>query len=310
MRAFNAEQVAERLDYPSLVEVIDGGFRADVIIPPRHYHTLTVEGGRDATFLLMPAWSADFVGLKTVVVVPENAARKLPTVQAGYQLMDRETGQLLALVDGDELTARRTASASALASRYLSRPDASRLTMVGTGVLALHLIAAHVTQRPIEEVVIWGRNPSKAEALVEKMEGHKLSVRAVSDLEAAVNGADIISCATLAVDPLIKGDWLKPGQHLDLVGAFTPEMREVDDTAIARAEIYIDTDDAKSTAGEICDPLARSVISEADILGTLYDLAGGRVVSPRSGPEAITLFKSAGSALEDLAAAVLVYERA
>ena len=117
MRTFNAEQVAERLDYPSLVDVIDGGFRADIIIPPRHYHTLTVEGGRDATFLLMPAWSADFVGLKTVIVAPENAARKLPTVQAGYQLMDRETGQLLALVDGDELTARRTASASALASR-------------------------------------------------------------------------------------------------------------------------------------------------------------------------------------------------
>ena len=165
----------------------------------------------------------------------------------GEQHLDG-AGQLLALVDGDELTARRTASASALASRYLSRPDASRLTMVGTGVLALHLIAAHVTQRPIEEVVIWGRNPSKAEALVEKVEGHKLSVRAVSDLEAAVNGADIISCATLAVDPLIKGDWLKPGQHLDLVGAFTPEMREVDDTAIARTEIYIDTDDAKTTA--------------------------------------------------------------
>ena len=104
MRVFNAEQVAERLDYPSLVDVIDDSFRADVIIPPRHYHTLPVEGGRDVTFLLMPAWSADFVGLKSVIVAPENAAKKLPTVQAGYQLMDRETGQLLALVDGDELS--------------------------------------------------------------------------------------------------------------------------------------------------------------------------------------------------------------
>lgn len=313
MLSFSAAEVAERLDYPSLTDALDAGFRADTTIPPRHHHTVPDAGaasGRDATLLLMPAWDARFIGLKTVVVAPENAAKGLPAVQAGYQLMDRETGQLLALLDGAELTARRTACASALASRYLSRPDSRRLAMVGTGVLAPHLIRAHAAARPIAEVAIWGRNAEKAKALAIELSGSGLAVRAEPDLAAAVGGADIVSCATLAESPLIDGNWLEPGQHLDLVGAFTPEMREADDTALRRADIYIDTEDAMESAGEICDPLARGVISKADILGTLFDLARGRVALPRAGADAITLFKSAGTAVEDLAAAALVYGRA
>jgi alanine dehydrogenase len=309
VRAFSAEEVAQRLDYVSLTNAIDDAFRADITIPPRHHHTIPVEGGRDSTLLLMPAWSETFLGLKTVVVAPENTAKNMAAVQAGYQLMDRETGQLLALMDGAELTARRTACASALASRYLSRPDAHRLTMVGTGVLAPHLIAAHASQRPIDEVIIWGRNVDKACVLAAELDTPEMTVRAEANLQTAVHEAEIISCATLATEPLIDGTWLQPGQHLDLVGAFTPEMREADDRAIAMAEVYVDTPDAMVSAGEICNPLARGVITEADILGTLYDLAGGIVSQPRSGPEAVTLFKSAGTAVEDLAAAMLVYAR-
>jgi alanine dehydrogenase len=310
VRTFSAAEVAERLDYPSLIDVLEDGFRADITIPPRHHHTIPVDSGRDATLLLMPAWCPQFVGLKTVIVAPENAGKALPAVQAGYQLMDRETGQLLALMDGPELTARRTAGASALASRYLSRPDCKRLTVVGTGVLAPHLIRAHAAERPISEVVIWGRNPDKAEAVAMAFDEAGLSLRVEPDLQAAVAGADIISCATLSSAPLIDGHWLEAGQHLDLVGAFTPEMREADDTALLRADIYVDTSDALSSAGEICDPLARGVISESDILGTLFDLAGGEITNPRPGPDSITLFKSAGTAVEDIAAAALVYARA
>ncbi len=310
VRTFSAAEVAERLDYPSLIDVLEDGFRAEITIPPRHHHTVPVEGGRDATLLLMPAWCPRFVGLKTVIVAPENADKALPAVQAGYQLMDRETGRLLALMDGAELTARRTAGASALASRYLSRHDSKRLTMVGTGVLAPHLIQAHAAERPISDVTIWGRNPEKAQALAAQLDGADFSAKAESDLQTAIGGADIISCATLSASPLIDGHWLEAGQHLDLVGAFTPEMREADDTALKRADIFIDTKDAITSAGEICDPLARGVISENDILGTLFDLAGGRIDNPRAGPDAITLFKSAGTAVEDIAAAALVYGRA
>jgi len=310
VRTFDAQEVAGRLDYPSLVDALDAAFRADVTIPPRHHHTVPVADGRDATMLLMPAWDARFVGLKTVLVVPGNADKGLPAVQAGYQLSDRETGVLLALLDGAELTARRTACASALAARYLARPDASALTMVGTGVLAPHLIRAHASQRPIERVTIWGRNSEKAAAIADTLADDGFRINVETELRAAVEGADIISCATLATAPLIDGAWLEAGQHVDLVGAFTPEMREADDAVLRRAEIFIDTPDAIQTAGEICDPLSRGVISEADIRGTLFDLAAGRIETPRSGTEAVTLFKSAGTALEDLAAAELVYARA
>ena len=182
--------------------------------------------------------------------------------------------------------------------------------MVGTGVLAPHLVAAHASQRPIETVTIWGRDPKKAAQVAACLVHDGMSAKAEPDLATAVQLADIVSCATLATEPLIDGDWLRAGQHLDLVGAFTPEMREVDDRALMRAAIFIDTPDALKTAGEICDPLARGIISEADIKGTLFDLAAGRVDVPRTGPDAITLFKSAGTALEDLAAAELVYARA
>ena len=310
MLSFDAGEVADRLDYASLIDALDEAFRGDTTIPPRHHHTVPVEQGRDSTLLLMPAWNDRFIGLKTVVVAPDNADRGLPAVQAGYQLMSRETGELLALLDGAELTARRTASASALASRYLSRPDSNRLTMVGTGVLAPHLIRAHAASRPISSVTIWGRNPSKADSLVRSLSDTGLDLQSEADLEAAVGDADIISCATLSEAPLIDGNWLRPGQHVDLVGAFTPEMREVDDTAITRSEIFVDTQDAIVTAGEICDPIARGVIERGDVLGTLYDLAGGGVAQPRRDDRAITLFKSAGTALEDLAAAALVYGRA
>ncbi|MBM09506.1 MAG: ornithine cyclodeaminase [Magnetovibrio sp.] len=310
MVSFHAREVAERLDYSSLIDALEEGFRGDINIPSRHHHVLPAVGKRDATMLLMPAWNSNFVGLKTVVVEPENTKRGLPAVQANYQLMDRETGKLLAYIDGAELTARRTASASALASRYLSRPDARCLAMVGTGVLAPHLIRAHATQRTIDEVVIWGRDIDKAQQVVEKMMGSAYTVRAEAVLEKAVGSADIISCATLTTVPLIAGNWITPGQHLDLVGAFTPEMREVDDKVISVAEVYIDTEDVKHSVGEIKDPLECGIIGEEHILGTLADLAAGRVDRPRSSSSAVTLFKSAGTALEDLIAASLVYSRA
>ena len=309
MRVLEARDLSQVLDYAALVDALDAAFRGDATVPPRHHHTVPVADGRDATLLLMPAWDANYLGIKTATVMPENGALDLPGVHANYQLLDRRTGTMLALLDGAELTARRTAAASALASRYLSRPEAARLLVVGTGTLAPHLICAHASQRALTHVQVWGRRLGRAASVADGVDLPGVTVEAVADLESAVVGADIISCATLSIDPLIHGDWMCPGQHLDLVGGFTPQMREADDTAIAKARVFVDTDDAVQTAGDICDPLIRGVITDADILGTLFTLARGEAPAARPTGNEITFFKSAGTAIEDLAGAVLAYER-
>ena len=309
MRVLGARDLSQVLDYAALVDALDAAFRGDATVPPRHHHTVPVADGRDATLLLMPAWDANYLGIKTATVMPENGTLDLPGVHANYQLLDRRTGAMLALFDGVELTARRTAAASALASRYLSRPEAARLLVVGTGTLAPHLICAHASQRALTHVQVWGRRLGRAASVADGVDLPGVTVEAVADLESAVVGADIISCATLSIDPLIHGDWMCPGQHLDLVGGFTPQMREADDTAIAKARVFVDTDDAVQTAGDSCDPLIRGVITDADILGTLFTLARGEAPAARPTGNEITFFKSAGTAIEDLAGAVLAYER-
>ena len=311
MKLISADDLKKYLDYPSLIDAIDGMFRDGCSVPVRHHHTIDTPDGLDPTLLLMPAWAqGDVIGVKIITVFPENGAEDLPAVQGSYMLMDGKNGTPLAMLDGAELTARRTASASAVASRYLSRQDSSTLLMVGTGVLALHLIRAHASVRPIADVMVWGRSPEKAQAIVDALGDDGLVCHVVTDLQSAVPDADIISCATLARQPLINGDWLKPGQHLDLVGAFTPEMRESDDTCITRASVYCDTrDGAMKEAGDLTDPIGRGVLSTDDVLGDLFELSRGQCPG-RENNDVITLFKSAGTALEDLAAAKLAFQRA
>ena len=258
--------------------------------------------------LLMPAWSDDgYTGVKTVIVAPENASRSLPAVQATYQLFRRDTGEPLALMDGPELTARRTACASALAARYLAPESASKLLMIGTGVLAQHLPLAHAAGRPIREVRVWGRNPANAEKIAAALRAAGLAAATVEDLQQSIAWADIVSSATLTKQPIIKGEWLRPGQHIDLVGGFRPDMREADDAALKRSKVYCDTrGGAMKEAGDLCDPLSRGVIDETDVLADLFDLASG-THKPLRHSDDITLFKSAGTAIEDLAAAMLAY---
>ncbi len=310
MKLIDAAAVAEALSYGALVDAIGHAFAGGVTVPVRAHHDVPVEDGQNSTILLMPAWSDDgYIGVKTVVVAPENASKGLPAVQATYQLFDRETGRPLALLDGPELTARRTACASALAARYLAPEDASRLLMIGTGVLAHHLPPAHAAVRPITEVRVWGRNPENAEKTAAALRAAGLAAEMTEDLSSSVEWADIVSAATLAKEPIIDGNWLRPGQHVDLVGAFRPDMREADDTVLERARIFCDTKaGAMKEAGDLSDPLGRGVIEEKDVLADLFDLASGTFVFER-GPDDITMFKSAGTAIEDLAAAMLAYGR-
>ncbi|HVJ54241.1 MAG TPA: ornithine cyclodeaminase family protein [Aliidongia sp.] len=310
MRPVGASEVHANLPYDQLVESLRQMFRAGCTVPDRHHHTVPVGGGRDdATLLLMPAWEqGKHIGVKLVTVFPSNGERGLPSVMGSYLLLDGETGAPRALIDGPALTLRRTAAASALAAGYLARPDAERLLVVGTGALAPQLVEAHAQVRPIRNVLIWGRDPEKAARLAHRLDRRGLKVGATEDLAGAVRGAHIITCATLAKEPLIKGEWLPLGVHLDLVGGFTPEMREADDDCISRARVFVDTrEGAAREAGDIVQPLANGRLTLDDIAGDLIELSRGSRAGRRYYDQ-ITLFKSVGTALEDLAAAKLLLD--
>ncbi len=309
MRIIGAGDVEAALEFPMLVERLRQMFRSGCAVPLRHHHTVPTDGGADATLLIMPAWQeGGHIGVKIVTVFPDNGKVSLPSVMGAYILMDGKSGKPLALIDGPALTLRRTAAASALAARYLAREDCERLLMVGTGALAPNLILAHAAVRPICNVLIWGRDFDKAKKLAKRLDRPDFRVVGTDDLEAAARGADVISCATLSQDPLVLGDWLQPGTHLDLVGGFTPAMRETDDAAMAKARVFVDTrEGATKEAGDIVQPLGSGVIGEDDIAGDLFDLTRGDRAGRRFYDQ-ITLFKSVGTALEDLAAAKLAVE--
>jgi len=313
MRVVSAAEMTRALAFPALIEALRDAFRAPPETPARHHHTLARPGAADATLLLMPAWTAAgapaFAGVKIVSVFPDNPARGEPSVQGLYLLLDGETGRPLAALDGARLTLWRTAAASALAASCLVRPDASRLLMVGAGALAPFLVRAHASVRPLRDIAIWNRSPDGAERLAAQLAERGLPARPAASLEQEARAADLISCATLSSEPLILGEWLRPGAHLDLVGGFRPTMREADDEAVRRATLFCDTRaGACQEAGDLTQPLASGLIQEGDIAADLFDLCGSAHPGRRNADE-ITLFKSVGTALEDLAAAILVWRQ-
>jgi ornithine cyclodeaminase len=309
MQIIDAATVGARLAAEPLIAALERMFRDGCTAPVRHHHTVPVPGGPDAVLLLMPAWRAGaYLGIKLVNVFPGNSSRHLPAVSAAYVLMDGSTGEVRALIDGNELTARRTAATSALAARHLARPDARTLLVVGTGRIARELAVVHAAVRPnLERILVWGRTAEHAAALARGLEARGLPARAVAELAPAVAEADLISTATISTVPLIDGAWVRPGAHVDLVGGYTPAMREANDALMARARVFVDTRaGALSEAGDVTQPLANGTLA-ADSVGELAELCRGTRGGRRSDDE-ITVFKSVGAALEDLAAAILVYE--
>lgn len=311
MLLVDARRVADALPYNELIDALDRAFQTPTTVPKRHHHTIDQGAGTDATLLLMPAWSeGGSIGIKVATMFPDNTLSNKGAVNAIYCLMNGKSGEPEAIIDGAELTLRRTACASALASRYLSCDDASTLLMVGTGNLAPHMIAAHAAARDLQHIRIWGRDHAKAQALAKSLDERHSDVQAVSDLEVALPDADIVSCATLSPTPLIRGALLRPGQHIDLVGAYTPQMREADGDAMHRAKVYVDTyTGAFSEAGEVLQAIEEGLLEKEDIAGELAELVSGKATGRMSGEE-ITLFKSVGTALEDLAAAELLIRNA
>lgn len=301
MQYFTAEQIRKALNYAEFVPFLRQWFATAASVPDRVHHDLP-----KATLLLMPAWSDEFVGVKIATVHPENIA--LPSIHATYLLQSAKNGEPLAIFEGKSLTVKRTAAASALAASFLARADAERLLMIGNGALAPELIKAHATIRPIKQVQIWGRNAEHVDELISSTNWQELQVERASDLQEAVEWADVISCATLSKTPLVHGEWLRPGQHVDLVGSYKPDMREADDKVLQRSLLFVDTLLAMRESGDLAIPLKNGLLRGSDIQADLQSLCTGKHPG-RKQPEEITMFKSVGFALEDLAAAAFIIQQ-
>ena len=267
-------------------------------------------GGAD-TLLIRAAWQrGKQIGVKLITVFPANAGGELPSIQAVYMLFDGDNGKPLASLDGTELTYWKTAADSALGTRFLAREDARELCMIGAGAQAPHLISAHCSVRPsIERVTIWNRTHAKAEALAAAAPVEGVTFEATNEIEVACRDADIISTATAAEAPLVLGDWLRPGQHLDLVGGYKPEMREADTEAFERARVFVDARETTvGICGDLLEPVKEGRFTADRIEGDLFDLCRKGLLSPRADSD-ITLFKNGGGGHLDLMTASYYVDR-
>ena len=308
MLFIDAVQVHTSLDWPSLIEAM------------RIAHTDAASPQLD-DMLLGPAETSMLVrgvffpgaglGVKAVSVFPGNREcdPALPAVQGMFLLFDKDDGRLLAAIDGAAITPWKTAADSALGSQLLSATDVRLMVMIGAGTMARPLIEAHLSVRPsIEKVLLWNRTRGNAEALAATLGDLRRDIQVVDDLSDAVRWADLVCSATFAAEPHIKGEWLKPGAHVDLVGAFRPDMREADDETLKRGHLFVD---ARATTishiGELMIPLKNGVITEADVEGDFFDLCSLPPTNRQSTD--ITVFKNGGGAHLDLITARLIYER-
>jgi ornithine cyclodeaminase/alanine dehydrogenase-like protein (mu-crystallin family) len=306
MIILNEKDLYSTLGYSALIEELRIAFALNPALPNRQHLLVPQDDTTDATLLLMPAWDDRFLGVKIATVFPGNVSLGKPAVEATYLLKSGTTGELLAIMDGSALTKIRTAAASALASTFLSRQDSKTLLMVGAGALAAPLILAHSAVRDLDRVLVYNRTKSRADALIDQLKD-QIDVQYVSDLDAAVPSADIISCATLSSTPLIKGHLVSAGTHVDLVGAYSPTMRESDTHLIERSRVFVDTRiGAIHEAGDLVLAETESAWRMSMIVAELSELCGGTVGGRAHGDE-ITVFKSVGASLEDLVAASLAY---
>ncbi|HKS57534.1 MAG TPA: ornithine cyclodeaminase family protein [Steroidobacteraceae bacterium] len=298
-------QIRKLAPMPALIEALAVAFSSVCTVLPR---TIVAVPGGDGLLASMPAFDeAGASAVKLATLYPGNAAIGLPTTQAVIVLFSA-TGTPEAVLDATIVTRLRTGAASALASRYLSRPDSAHLMIMGTGALAPYMALGHCAVRPIERISVWGRRRDRAAATQAEMQrllAH-VQVSLVENVEHAVATADIVTCATSSPTPLLAGRWLRPGTFVDLVGSFAPTTREADDDVVRQARIFVDTfAGALSEAGDLLQPLERGTLRREQIVGELSDLVRGRVAG-RTAAHEITLFKSVGCAIADLAAARMI----
>lgn len=311
MHFFDANAVHAALPWSELVERLiaahlhDVDTRGSVVLELPSAEAVGIDN-----FLALPAWQKGrAIGAKLVSVFPENECNGsgLPSVQGVYVLFSGVDGQVLAVIDGAAITERKTAADSAAGAHFLAREDAERLLMVGAGVMGAVLIPAHLAVRPsIREVAIWNRTRARAEELVKRLDLPGVRMSVADDLELAAREADLISCATMATEPLIRGAWLKPGAHLDLVGSFRTDMHECDTEALARGTLFVDSPwSAVDDSGELQAALAAGVITNADLKRDLFAMARGEC-SGRTSKDEITVYKNGGGGHLDLMVAQIL----
>lgn len=308
MLHLNTDQTEARLNAADLIHALRQSFAQGAQVPARHVHAID-HPDTPGTVLIMPAWNDDgYLGVKVINIFPNNSSQGLPGLHATYTLYSATTGVPLAQLDGDVITTFRTACASALGASFLARDDAQTLLVVGSGRVASRVPDAMRAVRPIRKVLVWNVRHDSAQRLAQTLRQQGFDAQAVTDLEAAARQADIISCATLSEQPLVRGEWLQPGAHLDLIGSFKPTMRETDAACFdAGKAVYVDTMEAPTKSGDLLAAFDAGTLRREDIRGTLEDLCRGTAPG-RTDAAQITVFKGVGSALEDLTTAQLVFE--
>lgn len=302
MRFVSAPETHTALPFPLLIEALR---RAHAVPFDDTRELLMMEpgGGSENAFILLPSWQKDrSLGVKLVTSFPANLAGSagLPTVQGVYVLFDGTNGSVRAVADGEAITFRKTAGDSGLGSSLLSRPDSAVLTMLGAGALAPYVVEAHLAARPsLGRVLVWNRTESRGRDLVGALRAQEIGAEWCGNLETAVRQADIVSAATGSDKPLIRGEWLKPGTHVDLIGGWRPDMREADDAAVAGARVFTDQRHGCFRSGDIAGPIAAGLMTEQDVLADLFDLCQGRHPGRRTAEET-TLYKNIGGGHLDL----------
>lgn len=287
-----------------VVDVLRKAFIGDIETPQRTHHH--IPGSDAARMLLMPAWNAHAFGVKVLTLDPARTRKGFPSIDGLYLLMDGGSGAPLAIIGARALTAERTAAVSALAASYLARPEASTLLMVGTGNLAPLVIKAHCSVHNYQRIIIWGRDRQKAEEVRDQITT-QVDVVIATDLSNAVANADVISCATSSTQPLVRGRDVRPGTHVDLIGGYTPKMRETDIALFKGACVLVDTKGAIVESGDLLDPCSAGLLD----VSTIHDLSE-LIRDPtlgRCNEKEITIFKSAGTAIADFAVAEYLMER-
>ncbi|WP_028867244.1 ornithine cyclodeaminase family protein [Psychromonas arctica] len=299
----NAEDVKDNLSWTALCDALHEGHQA----PQADIDDILFKQG-DNALLNRAAWiKGKGIGVKTATIFPNNAnlAEPLPNVQAVFTLFDDETGKPLAFIDGNLVTKWKTAGDSVFAAKLLARPNSRVLTIIGAGAVASSMIDAYRALFPkLEKVQVWNRTFAKAQKLAQEK-----NAIAIQDLPEALSNADIVSSSTMSTSSFIKGEWIKAGTHVDLIGAYRPDMREADDSLLIKSRIFVDSrDTAIHDIGELAKPIKDGIIKESDVLADFYQLCNDG--QGRQSESEITLFKNGGGAHLDLMTALYIMKMA